>query len=214
MYFSSSFVTLATFAALLASPVSAGRFAQPHTSQSLAQMIIFRSRCRARQNSSSAVLTAVASVSQSTSITSVQTGFTTVFSSSPAPTVSSVSSSSSSSTAAIAQDTSTSSTDSNGSDASDSDVDTYLSTQNSVRAQYGASALTWNNTLAAAAQQWSNGCVFQHSGGSLGPFGGEYISYLIYKSRIKMLLENLAAGTGSGYTITSAITSWTNEACE
>lgn len=26
--------------------------------------------------------------------------------------------------------------------------------------------------------------------------------------------ENLAAGTGSGYTITSAITSWTNEVCE
>jgi len=48
--------------------------------------------------------------------------------------------------------------------------------------------------LASKAQQWANGCVFQHSGGSLGPFG-----------------ENLAAGTGSSYGISAAVGSWTAE---
>ena len=56
--------------------------------------------------------------------------------------------------------------------ASTTDIDSYLSTHNSVREQHGASALVWNDTLATAAQKWANNCVFQHSGGSLGPFGG------------------------------------------
>ncbi|KAL5495451.1 hypothetical protein ACEPAI_914 [Sanghuangporus weigelae] len=86
---------------------------------------------------------------------------------------------------------------SNGSQASDTDMNEYLSSHNSIRAQHGASPLFWNNTLAAAAQKWSDGCVFQHSGGSVGPFG-----------------ENLAAGTGDAYGITSAVTSWTNEVSE
>ncbi|KAI5122586.1 hypothetical protein M0805_004802 [Coniferiporia weirii] len=81
-------------------------------------------------------------------------------------------------------------------DTSSSDIATYLSTHNTVRAQHGASPLSWNDTLADAAQKWANGCVFQHSGGTLGPFG-----------------ENLAAGTGS-YSITDAVQSWTNEASE
>ncbi|EED77118.1 predicted protein, partial [Postia placenta Mad-698-R] len=72
-----------------------------------------------------------------------------------------------------------------------SDIDQYLNDQNTVRAQHGASAFTWNNTLADAAQKWANGCVFQHSGGTLGPFG-----------------ENLAAGTGSSYGISAAINSF------
>ncbi|OBZ79217.1 Fruiting body protein SC7 [Grifola frondosa] len=55
---------------------------------------------------------------------------------------------------------------------SQSDIDQYLSAHNTVRAQHGASALTWGDNLASKAQQWANGCVFQHSGGSLGPFGG------------------------------------------
>ncbi|EIN13524.1 PR-1-like protein, partial [Punctularia strigosozonata HHB-11173 SS5] len=70
----------------------------------------------------------------------------------------------------------------------------YLDAHNSIRAQHGASALTWDDTLEAAAQKWANNCVFKHSGGTLGPFG-----------------ENLAAGTGDGYTITSAVKSWTDE---
>ncbi|KZT07551.1 PR-1-like protein [Laetiporus sulphureus 93-53] len=80
---------------------------------------------------------------------------------------------------------------------SPSDIDQYLSDQNTVRAQHGAVALTWNDTLATAAQEWANGCVFEHSGGKLGPYG-----------------ENLAAGTGSSYGIAAAIKSWTDEASQ
>ncbi|KAK0246060.1 CAP domain-containing protein [Armillaria nabsnona] len=78
---------------------------------------------------------------------------------------------------------------------SSSDINAYLEGHNTVRAQHGAADLTWSDELAGKAQQWANGCVFKHSGGSLGSFG-----------------ENLAAGTGSGYTISSAIKSWTDEA--
>ncbi|KAH8120126.1 CAP domain-containing protein [Phellopilus nigrolimitatus] len=80
---------------------------------------------------------------------------------------------------------------------SSSDIATYLSTQNTARSQHGASPLSWNDTLASAAQTWANKCVFKHSGGTLGPFG-----------------ENLAAGTGNSYNISSAVQSWTNEASQ
>ncbi|EIW86554.1 PR-1-like protein [Coniophora puteana RWD-64-598 SS2] len=78
-------------------------------------------------------------------------------------------------------------------DPSPSDIQTYLDVHNAERAQHGANALVWNSTLSGAAQSWANGCVFQHSGGSLGPYG-----------------ENLAAGTGS-YSITDSINSWDSE---
>ncbi|PSR72395.1 hypothetical protein PHLCEN_2v11738 [Hermanssonia centrifuga] len=55
---------------------------------------------------------------------------------------------------------------------SSSDIDQYLTAHNSIRSQHGASPLTWSDDLASKAQQWANGCVFQHSGGTLGPFGG------------------------------------------
>ena len=55
---------------------------------------------------------------------------------------------------------------------SQADISAYLNAHNTVRAQHGAAALKWNNTLAAAAQKWVNKCVFKHSGGSLGPYGG------------------------------------------
>ncbi|KAF9569743.1 PR-1-like protein [Agrocybe pediades] len=77
---------------------------------------------------------------------------------------------------------------------SQADIQAYLAGHNTIRAQHGASPLTWSDNLAAKAQQWANGCKFQHSGGSLGPFG-----------------ENLAAGTGSDYDIAAAIKSWTDE---
>ncbi|KAJ6559795.1 CAP domain-containing protein [Mycena capillaripes] len=76
------------------------------------------------------------------------------------------------------------------------DEQAYLTGHNTVRAQHGAAALTWSDDLAAKAQQWANGCVFQHSGGTLGPFG-----------------ENLAAGTGD-FTIPAAIKAWTDEVSE
>ncbi|KAF5313070.1 hypothetical protein D9619_003028 [Psilocybe cf. subviscida] len=80
---------------------------------------------------------------------------------------------------------------------SQADIQAYLAGHNTIRAQHGASALTWNDNLASKAQEWANKCVFQHSGGQLGPFG-----------------ENLAAGTGSSYGIAAAIKSWTDEVSE
>ncbi|KAF8973740.1 CAP domain-containing protein [Flammula alnicola] len=77
---------------------------------------------------------------------------------------------------------------------SSADIQAYLEGHNSVRAQHGATSLTWSDNLASKAQEWANNCVFQHSGGQLGPFG-----------------ENLAAGTGSSYGIATAIKSWTDE---
>ncbi|KAH7107821.1 CAP domain-containing protein [Auriculariales sp. MPI-PUGE-AT-0066] len=67
---------------------------------------------------------------------------------------------------------------------------------NAARAQHSAQAVTWDDNLAALAQQWVNGCTFEHSGGSLtSDFGYG---------------ENLAAGTGE-YQIGDAVTSWVNE---
>ena len=53
-----------------------------------------------------------------------------------------------------------------------SDIQAYLSAHNDMRAKHGAKALTWSNELASKAQEWANKCVFEHSGGSLGPYGG------------------------------------------
>ncbi|KAJ7800188.1 PR-1-like protein [Mycena olivaceomarginata] len=88
--------------------------------------------------------------------------------------------------------------DGNGSEASNADVQAYLNGHNSVRAQHGAVNLVWNNTLAAAAQQWADGCVFAHSQGQLGPYG-----------------ENLAAGSpASSFPISAAIQAWADEASD
>ncbi|KAM5541317.1 hypothetical protein V8D89_004871 [Ganoderma adspersum] len=78
--------------------------------------------------------------------------------------------------------------------ASQPDITAYLNAHNSFRAQHGAAPLAWNDTLASAAQSWVDKCVFQHSGGAVGPYG-----------------ENLAAGTGN-YDIAAAIKGWTDEA--
>ncbi|PIL27968.1 transporter [Ganoderma sinense ZZ0214-1] len=77
---------------------------------------------------------------------------------------------------------------------SQADINAYLAAHNTVRAQHGAKNLAWDESLASAAQTWVNKCKFQHSGGSLGPYG-----------------ENLAAGTGGAYNIAAAVKSWTNE---
>ena len=54
-----------------------------------------------------------------------------------------------------------------------SNIMQMLTLHNNLRATHGANPLSWDNNLASKAQQWANGCVFQHSGGSLGPFGGK-----------------------------------------
>ncbi|GJJ08968.1 hypothetical protein Clacol_003189 [Clathrus columnatus] len=79
---------------------------------------------------------------------------------------------------------------------SPSDIQAYLTGHNNARAQHGAAPLTYSQSLAAKAQQWANGCLFQHSGGTLGPFG-----------------ENLAAGTGN-FGIAQAIGAWVAEASQ
>lgn len=57
-----------------------------------------------------------------------------------------------------------------------------LSTHNAVRANHGASPLTWSYSLAEKAEEWADGCNFAHSDGTLfsTPYG-----------------ENIAAGTGT-----------------
>ncbi len=55
---------------------------------------------------------------------------------------------------------------------SKADVSAYLTAHNAVREKHGAANLKWNSTLASAAQKWVDKCVFKHSGGSLGPYGG------------------------------------------
>jgi hypothetical protein len=84
-----------------------------------------------------------------------------------------------------------------------------------VRAQHGAAPLTWSDELASKAQQWANGCVFEHSGGTLGPFGGTISWCLVpvYFNQSRFA-ENLAAGTGSSYDIAAAVKSWTDEVCK
>ncbi|PIL27964.1 transporter [Ganoderma sinense ZZ0214-1] len=82
-------------------------------------------------------------------------------------------------------------------DTSPQDVAAYLTAHNTARAEHGAKGLGWNETLANAALWWVSKCKFQHSGGSLGPYG-----------------ENLAAGTGGSYDIAAAVKSWTDEASQ
>lgn len=75
--------------------------------------------------------------------------------------------------------TSTDGDGTNGSGASDMAVQEYIQNHNTLRAQYSAGNLEWNNTLAATAQQWSNNCVFEHSNGTLGPYGGRWSQWTV-----------------------------------
>lgn len=109
----------------------------------------------------------------------------------PSAVTSSGSTTTSSGTDSSTDSDSDSSTDSSG---SSSDEETLLTLHNNFRAQYGASALTWDSTLATYATSYASKCVFKHSG---GPYG-----------------ENLAAGGGGNYDITAAFNSWANEAAD
>ena len=53
------------------------------------------------------------------------------------------------------------------------DISSYLSAHNTVRAQHGANPLTWSDDLSNTAQGWANNCIFEHSNGTLGAFGGK-----------------------------------------
>ena len=137
-------------------------------------------------SSSSTSLSTRPTVSSSSSASSTRTSsssLTTVRTTTPQTTAKTTSSSSNGSSSSTGGSSGSSSGSTPGSSSgstggtSNSDIQAYLSAHNTVRAQHGASPLTWNNTLANAAQKWANGCVFQHSGGSLGPFGGTFIAH-------------------------------------
>ena len=76
-------------------------------------------------------------------------------------------------------------------DVSADDVQTYLDAHNSARAQYGADPLSWSDDLSALAQQWANGCVFQHSGGTLGPYGGKYLPSKLISWLLKVVTQKI-----------------------
>ncbi|KAI9809718.1 MAG: hypothetical protein M1825_000151 [Sarcosagium campestre] len=67
-------------------------------------------------------------------------------------------------------------------------ISEVLAAHNRYRAEHGAAALSWNDSLADFAQSATGSCVFEHTG---GPFG-----------------ENLAAGYKDA---TSAINAWGDE---
>lgn len=72
---------------------------------------------------------------------------------------------------------------------SDSDFqDTILNVTNLYRQQHNASQLTWNESLAEYAKDWSEDCRFEHSGGLSG--------------------ENLASGYPN---VTASVEAWGNE---
>jgi uncharacterized protein YkwD len=54
------------------------------------------------------------------------------------------------------------------------EIDQYLAGHNDERAKHNAAPLVWNEEAAAKAQQWADACVFEHSGGQLGSYGGKY----------------------------------------
>ena len=73
--------------------------------------------------------------------------------------------------------------------ASDSDFqETILNVTNLYRQQHNASQLTWNESLAEYAKDWSEDCKFEHSGGPSG--------------------ENLASGYPN---VTASVEAWGND---
>nr|QVT77533.1 pathogenesis-related protein 1 [Moniliophthora perniciosa]QVT77534.1 pathogenesis-related protein 1 [Moniliophthora perniciosa] len=75
-----------------------------------------------------------------------------------------------------------------------SDKEIYLRMHNDLRAKHKADPLEWDDRLAAAAQQWADQCVFEHSTGQLGDLG-----------------ENLSVG-GGNFGARDAVQLWINEA--
>lgn len=95
---------------------------------------------------------------------------------------------------------------------SDPIMNEALTGHNSFRALHNASALVWNDDLTAAAKSWASGCVFEHSEGQVGDFGGMSLegSPLVAENNVFRLAENLAVGTDP-FTVTDGINMWTGE---
>ena len=90
----------------------------------------------------------------------------------------------------------------------------FLQSHNTVRAQHGASPLSWNGILADKAEQWASYCQFRLSGGTLGPYGGSNLNLLSRFVYFCISPGNLATGTGPTYDISAAVKSWTDEVCK
>ncbi|KAH9485645.1 Pathogenesis-related protein PRB1-3 [Psilocybe cubensis] len=76
--------------------------------------------------------------------------------------------------------------------ADDSWMNSVISSHNTNRAAYGASAVTWNANLYPGALSWAQACKFQHSGGNYG--------------------ENLYAASGSSNIMADGMKAWMSEA--
>ncbi|KAG6890285.1 hypothetical protein C0992_002434 [Termitomyces sp. T32_za158] len=92
------------------------------------------------------------------------------------------------------------------------DDDNYLSLHNAARAQYSAASLTWNATLASEAQVWADRCVFEHSEGALGPYGGMLL-YTMSRDYLSIynIPENLAIAFSTS-NFTDVMDNWMDEA--
>lgn len=60
---------------------------------------------------------------------------------------------------------------------SSSYIQEALDGHNKIRAQHGASPLTWSDTVAKAAETWANKCVWKHSMGATGNYGENLVSF-------------------------------------
>ena len=75
-----------------------------------------------------------------------------------------------------------------GDSTSQSDIQAYLDGHNVIRAKHNAAPLTWSSTLASAAETWAKRCVFEHSGGSLGSYGENLVSFSRSRMNATLLL--------------------------
>ncbi|THH21481.1 hypothetical protein EW146_g94 [Bondarzewia mesenterica] len=195
---STSFPSVSTEAIIAPSASAAPTTTSTSTRASISTVVSSSSSASVHQEiaSSSPVQPTTSSTPHTTS-SSISVASPTSFSTSTASSIPtakpSSSSSSSTKTQLIAAPATSSAVTSSTSTTSSSDISAYLTAHNTIRAEHGAADLTWSNDLAAAAQTWADKCIFEHSGGSLGPYG-----------------ENLAAGTGD-YSIANAVKDWTDE---
>ncbi|XP_031481783.1 pathogenesis-related protein PRB1-3-like [Nymphaea colorata] len=74
----------------------------------------------------------------------------------------------------------------------------YVAAHNAARAQVGVGPISWDDTVAAYAENYANqrigDCSMIHSGGNGGQYG-----------------ENIFGGGGSGWTAVDAVNSWVDE---
>jgi len=88
--------------------------------------------------------------------------------------------------------TTTPSDNGGGDSTSQSDIQAYLDAHNTLRAKHHAAPLTWSSTLASAAETWAKRCVFEHSGGKLGPYGENLVSFSRMNATLLLIARSLS----------------------